>query len=73
MAKLAPYLKLSTWLCIREDGPLWFRGYDEFRTRQGIPPVEKILSRPTTPQTLWWAIRCRRWRTFAHGLVAEFS
>lgn len=44
MAKLAPYLKLNTWLCIREDGPLWFRGYDEWSDAQGTPLVEKILS-----------------------------
>jgi Calcineurin-like phosphoesterase len=44
MSKLAPYLKLNTWLCIREDGPLWFRGYDEWSDAQGIPQVEKILS-----------------------------
>jgi len=44
MATLAPYLKLSTWLCIREDGPLWFRGYDEWSDAQGVPQVEKILS-----------------------------
>ena len=44
MAKLAPYLKLSSWLCIREDGPLWFRGYDEWSDTEGTPLVEKILS-----------------------------
>jgi hypothetical protein len=44
MAKLAPYLKLNTWLCIREDGPLWFRGYDEWSDAYGTPLVEKILA-----------------------------
>jgi Calcineurin-like phosphoesterase len=44
MAKLAPYLKLNTWLCIREDGPLWFRGYDEWSDTYGTPLVEKILA-----------------------------
>ena len=43
-AKLAPYLKLNTWLCIREDGPLWFRGYDEWSEAYGTPLVEKILA-----------------------------
>ncbi len=43
-AKLAPYMKLNTWLCLREDGPLWFRGYDEWSDAQGTPLVEKILS-----------------------------
>ena len=44
MAKLAPYLKLNTWLCIREDGPLWFRGYDEWSDADGAPLVAKILA-----------------------------
>ena len=44
MAKLAPYLKLNTWLCIRDDGPLWFRGYDEWSDAQGPPLVEKVLT-----------------------------
>ena len=44
MTKLSPFLKLSTWLCIREDGPLWFRGYDEWPDQEGTPQVEKILS-----------------------------
>jgi hypothetical protein len=44
MAKLAPYLKLNTWLCIRDDGPLWFRGYDEWSDAQGTPLVEKVLT-----------------------------
>lgn len=44
MAKLAPYLKLNTWLCIREDGPLWFRGYDEWSDAYGTPLVAKILA-----------------------------
>jgi len=44
MAKLAPYLKLNTWLCIREDGPLWFRGYDEWSDAAGAPLVAKILA-----------------------------
>jgi Calcineurin-like phosphoesterase len=44
MAKLASFLKLNTWLSIREDGPLWFRGYDEWSDAEGTPQVEKILS-----------------------------
>jgi len=44
MAKLAPYLKLNTWLCIREDGPLWFRGYDEWSDAAGAPLVAKIMA-----------------------------
>lgn len=44
MTKLSPFLKLSMWLCIREDGPLWFRGYDEWPDAEGTLQVEKILS-----------------------------
>ncbi len=44
MAKLGPYLKLNTWLSIRDDGPLWFRGYDEWTNAEGEPRVEKILT-----------------------------
>jgi Calcineurin-like phosphoesterase len=44
MAKLAPYLKLGTWLSIRDDGPLWFRGYDEWPDTEGTVKVEKIMS-----------------------------
>lgn len=36
-------LTLSTWLSVREDGPLWFRGYDQWSDGEGAPQVEKIL------------------------------
>lgn len=42
-AKITQLLGLGTWLCVREDGPLWFRGYDQWSEEEGLPQVEKIL------------------------------
>ena len=28
---------------MREDGPLWFRGYDQWSEEEGVPQVEMIL------------------------------
>jgi hypothetical protein len=35
---------IGHWLCMREDGPLWFRGYDEWSEEEGTQQMEKILS-----------------------------
>ena len=43
-AKISKFLELSRWLCVREDGPLWFRGYDQWSEEEGLPQVEKILA-----------------------------
>jgi len=42
-AKISQLAGLSSWLCIREDGPLWFRGYDQWSEEEGLSQVEKIL------------------------------
>jgi hypothetical protein len=42
-AKIEQFLKWSTWLCVQEDGPLWFRGYDRWSEDEGGPQIEKIL------------------------------
>jgi Calcineurin-like phosphoesterase len=42
-AKILEFLEFSSWLCVREDGPLWFRGYDQWSEEEGLPQVEKIL------------------------------
>lgn len=42
-AKISQLASLSSWLCIREDGPLWFRGYDQWSDEEGLPQVETIL------------------------------
>src|SRR3989441_1206953 len=43
-AKLERFLALGTWVSVREDGPLWFRGYDQWGEGDGAPQVEKILA-----------------------------
>jgi len=35
---------IGHWLCMREDGPLWFRGYDEWSEEEGRQETEKILA-----------------------------
>jgi Calcineurin-like phosphoesterase len=42
-AKILQFLDFSNWLCVREDGPLWFRGYDKWSEQEGLPQAEKIL------------------------------
>jgi Calcineurin-like phosphoesterase len=42
-AKIMQFLEYGNWLCVREDGPLWFRGYDQWSEEDGEPKVEKIL------------------------------
>jgi len=43
-ANLERFLNLSTWVSVREDGPLWFRGYDQWSDGDGAAQVEKILA-----------------------------
>ena len=42
-ARIAKFLELGSWLCVREDGPLWFRGYDQWSEEEGVSKAEKIL------------------------------
>jgi Calcineurin-like phosphoesterase len=42
-AKILKFLEFSSWLCVRQDGPLWFRGYDQWSEEEGVAQVEKIL------------------------------
>ena len=42
-AKILDFLKFNDWLSVREDGPLWFRGYDRWTDEQGAPQAGKIL------------------------------
>lgn len=44
LANLERFLGLGTWLSVREDGPLWFRGYDRWSEEEGAPQAEKILA-----------------------------
>jgi len=41
--KLAPALQMSSWLCLVQDGPLWFRGYDEWSDQDGAARADSIL------------------------------
>ena len=43
-ARIEQFLALGGWLCVREDGPLWYRGYDQWSEEEGAPKVEKILA-----------------------------
>lgn len=44
ISRLEQFLALGGWLCVREDGPLWYRGYDQWNEEEGLPKAEKILS-----------------------------
>jgi hypothetical protein len=42
-ARLVRLLGFNNWLCMRDDGPLWFRGYDQWSEEEGAPQVERVL------------------------------
>lgn len=42
-SRLKPFLEMDKWLSVREDGPLWFRGYDQWTDEEGLPLVQKVL------------------------------
>src|ERR1700730_16767820 len=44
LTRIEQFLALGGWLCVREDGPLWYRGYDQWSEEEGAPNVEKILA-----------------------------
>lgn len=41
--RLAGILDLNKWLCMRDDGPLWFRGYDSWSEDEGNQLIAKVL------------------------------
>jgi len=43
-AMLERVLSFNGWLCMRDDGPLWFRGYDQWSEEEGTPKVEEVLT-----------------------------
>jgi hypothetical protein len=43
-ARLVHLLGFGKWLFMSEDGPLWFRGYDQWNEEEGAPQVEKVLT-----------------------------
>jgi len=42
-AKLFQFLQFQDWLSVRVDGPLWFRGYDQWSEDEGNSQMDKIL------------------------------
>jgi len=42
-AKIQDFLKLGEWFSVRPDGPLWFRGYDQWSDEEGAAKANKVL------------------------------
>jgi Calcineurin-like phosphoesterase len=42
-AKMVEFLGFQEWLSVRPDGPLWFRGYDQWSEEEGAAQVGKLL------------------------------
>jgi Calcineurin-like phosphoesterase len=42
-ARLIQFLGYGDWLSVRVDGPLWFRGYDQWNEEEGVAQVGKLL------------------------------
>jgi hypothetical protein len=42
-ARIAQFLGYQDWLSVRPDGPLWFRGYDQWTDEEGTAQISKIL------------------------------
>jgi hypothetical protein len=42
--RLVRLLGFNNWLSMRDDGPLWFRGYDQWSEEQGDQQIEKVLA-----------------------------
>jgi hypothetical protein len=42
-AKIQQILKQGDWFSVRVDGPLWFRGYDQWNDEEGAPKATKLL------------------------------
>ena len=42
-ARLMRFLGYGDWLSVRVDGPLWFRGYDQWSEEEGAAQIGKVL------------------------------
>jgi hypothetical protein len=42
-AKILEFLRHEDWFSVRVDGPLWFRGYDQWSEEEGAPQANKLL------------------------------
>jgi hypothetical protein len=43
-AKIQEFLRHEDWFSVRVDGPLWFRGYDQWSEEEGAPQASKVLA-----------------------------
>jgi hypothetical protein len=43
LARLAQFLNFGNWLSVSPDGPLWFRGYDQWTDDEGSAKMDKLL------------------------------
>jgi peptidoglycan/xylan/chitin deacetylase (PgdA/CDA1 family) len=43
-ARMVRLGNLDSWLCMRDEGPLWFRGYDQWSEEEDALKIEKILA-----------------------------
>ena len=43
LAKILEFLKYGEWLSVKPDGPLWFRGYDQWSDEEGTAQIGKVL------------------------------
>jgi hypothetical protein len=43
-SKLAWLLDFNNWFCMRDEGPLWFRGYDSWSDEEGSQQSPQILA-----------------------------
>jgi Calcineurin-like phosphoesterase len=44
LARIEQFLELGSWLCVREDGPVWYRAYDQWSEEEGASKADKILA-----------------------------
>lgn len=42
-AKMQAFVRHGDWFSVRDDGPLWFRGYDRWSEEEGALQVSKVL------------------------------
>jgi len=42
-ARIIQFLGFGDWLSVRVDGPLWFRGYDQWSEEEGNVQIGKVL------------------------------
>jgi calcineurin-like phosphoesterase family protein len=42
-AKIMEFLRFQDWLSVRSDGPLWFRGYDQWSEEEGASQATMLL------------------------------